>query len=189
MRKIFSILGILLLLLLVMMSAGCTQGTSFTTPANPLSSEKSDDDLYLQSLDDYISVMLTPQPSSSSDSSTHSQMVDQKIKSESYYNRIASLKVSPKLDYSKTAFLQSLKDSEAVADYVLSMSEKDLMRISRGNSDTTATEKAQYSAMVQHLNNKDLFFRNAIDTNVCVLKNEKYPNISFMCNAIFKTGK
>lgn len=183
MKRISGVLIILFLIGLII-TAGCTQGTSSIVPVN------SDDDLYLQSLEDCISTSQPiPQPSSAQFSQEQMAMAELKIRSTTYYNRVTPLKVSSKLEYSKTSFLQMLKEEEAIADFELSHSSDEQLRFAGYPSSMTAVQKQEYTDAALHNQNIGLFLIKTFDSNVCTAATGKYTNITLMCDALSKMTK
>lgn len=166
------------LIILLMLTCGCVG----TTPAEQ---KISDDDLYLQSLEDYIVALSMTQSQQSNSQFTAQQIgaAELKIRSSTYINRVTPLKVSSKFDSSKTSFLQSLKDQEALGDFLLAHSSEEQGRFAVNPSSMTAAQKQEYANAAQHNQNYALFLIKAFDTNVCSAAMGKYTNITGVCGA------
>jgi hypothetical protein len=164
----------------LILTAGCTQGTS------SIVQENFDDDNYLTILNEYVSTQPAPEL-------TDALFVEEimamdellamdelKIRSVSYSTRVGRLNVSSQFEYSKNSFLQALKGSDAVADYLSSHSLDERRRLGRKEFHTAA-EKAEYEEFVQNGNEKEIFFMKTFDSSVCSA-GRNFVNITEMCN-------
>jgi len=151
----------------------------------------SDDDIYMKNLDDFLSTSNSNQQQQTSNQFTQEQMsvAELKIRSTSYYNRISGLKVSSQYEFSRTSFLQSLKEIEAVADFMLSHSSEERMKFAGMPSSFTAAQKQEYIDAAQHNQNFAVFLVKTFDSNVCSAASEKYANITGMCKSMQSTTK
>jgi hypothetical protein len=145
----------------------------------------SDDDLYLQNLNDYASLSDAAQPQSGNQF-TQEQVIATELKNRStlFYNRVTPLTVSSKFENSKTSFLQALKEGDALADYYLSLPSDGRSKIARVNS-LTAAEKAQYMEASDHDQKFLLFLISAYDSNVCSAAGDTYTNITTACKSFY----
>jgi hypothetical protein len=143
----------------------------------------SDDDLYLKNLDDFVSTSNSNQQQQTTAQFNQEQMgaAELKIRSTTYYNRISGLKVSSQYEFSRTSFLQSLKEIEAVADFMLSHSSEERMKFAGMPSSFTAAQKQEYIDAAQHNQNFGLFLIKTFDSNICSAASEKYTNITIVC--------
>jgi outer membrane murein-binding lipoprotein Lpp len=144
----------------------------------------SDDDLYMKTLDDFITTSNQQQQTTAQFNQEQMGAAELKIRSTTYYNRVLSLKVSSKFEFSRTSFLQSLKETEAIADFMLSHSSEERMKFALVPSSFTAAQKQEYIDAVQHNQNFGLFFIKTFDSNICSAENEKYVNITRMCKSV-----
>jgi len=179
MRKILNIL-VILLFIGVFLTAGCTQGTPSTNTV------KSDDDLYLKSLDDFFLdyISIASKYKSASQLSDHQRFAaDLKSLTITYQDRVSALTVSPKFELSRNSFLQAMKELESTADYMLSTT------YGKSVLDMSPSEKALQDEDQRHIKNFGLFLTNTYDSNVCLAAGDKYLNITNGCKEISKTTK
>ena len=172
-----AIILLLIVVIGVFLSSGCVNQSQ---PVQQIS----DDDLYMKNLDEFVAA--SNQQQQTTDQFTQDQMgaAELKIRSTTYYNRISGLKVSSQYEFSRTSFLQSLKEIEAVADFMLSHSSEERMKFAGMPSSFTAAQKQEYSDAVQHNQNFGLFLIKTFDSNVCSAASEKYANITGMCKSV-----
>jgi len=142
----------------------------------------SDDDLYLKSLDDYVSSFQpVTQQSTNQFSQEEMVMAELKIQSTTFSERVAPLKVSSKFEFSKNSFLQSMKETELYSDFILSHYAK--ISTAENWDSLTAEEQQEIEDANIHQQNSGLFLIKAYDSNVCSAAGEKYANVTLMCNA------
>jgi hypothetical protein len=177
---VMKILGISLIFLILV--GGCVTNS-------PSEQKKSDDDLYLQSLDDFVVLSNSPHQQQSTQQFSQEQMdvTDLQIRSTIFYNRVLPLKVSPNLEYSKTSFLQFLQTSKGMADFLLSHSSEERMRFATIPSSYTAEQKQEYVDFEQNSQKFGLFLTKTFDSNVCSAAEGKNSNVTKMCKE-FATG-
>jgi hypothetical protein len=168
-----------ILLIVTILICGCTVG-------NPIEKKISDDDLYLQALNDYSIESSLVQESSSQFSREQVAGTKMKIKATAYYNKISELKVSSKFEQSKTSFLQALKKEEAMADYMMTMSEEMKLKNMQNSMSNTIppNDLAKLSEFQTNTQNYVLFSMNAFDSNLCSAAGDKYPNITKICKSV-----
>jgi hypothetical protein len=167
------------LLIGIVFTCGCATYT-------PTEQKISDDDLYLQSLNDFVTAFASTNLQQSNAQFSKEQMgfAEWKIRATTYHNRVSSLKVSSNFEFSKNSFLQSLSDLEAIADFQLTHSSDEQMRFVVNPSSMTAAQKQEYNDGAMHNQNFGLFYVKTFDNNVCMAAENKYTNVTAMCKAI-----
>jgi hypothetical protein len=148
----------------------------------------SDDDRYMKNLDEFVSTSNQQQQTTAQFSQEQMGAAELKLRSTTFYNRVAPLKVSSKYDFSKNSFLQSLKETDAVANFMLSHSSEEQMKFALMPSSFTAAQKQEYIDAAQHNQNFGLFLIKTFDFNVCSTENEKYTNLTKACK-VFQSMK
>lgn len=154
-----------------------TSGCFVFTPSELL---KTDDDHYLQCLEDYTSSeIFSFLQFRANETSTKEYLWDMQLNFASAQDCVTPLKVSSNLQPSKKSFLQSLEEGEGFT--LLSLT-----------SDTFTTEekaKIVEDHTSKHMENHLIFLYNAYDSNVCTAAGEKYSNIALVCKNIQSVKK
>jgi hypothetical protein len=143
----------------------------------------SDDDLFLQVLDDFsFSTFSSPNNLNPPESLA---AVGIKIRATSFQERVKPLKVSSKFEKSKAAFLQLLTEQEAVADFLLDYSPQEQVNMAAG----TTAQKKEYREFEKHGRDLKIFSAKAFDSAVCTAAGEDYPNVTAACKNIREMKK
>jgi hypothetical protein len=137
----------------------------------------SDDDLFLQSLNDFSSAS-SPAQQQLNVQFAQKQVIAAQLKNRSTtaYTRISPLNVSSKFEPSKTSILQALKEGEALADFYLNSS---------SDEQSTAAGKAQYTKAQTHRQNFLLSLVSTFDSDVCSAAGNTYTNVTAACSSFY----
>jgi hypothetical protein len=151
---------------------------------NPPVQKYSDDELYLQSLNDFAALSDTAQPQAGTQSAQeHAIAAELKNRSTLFYTKVAPLNVSSKFEHSKTSFLQALQEGDAVADFYLSSPPDGQDKSFKGRALTAA----QHTDANTHNQNFLVSLITAYDPDVCSAANETYSNITAACKSYYNT--
>ena len=154
---------------------------------SPVETKLSDDDLYLQSLEEFIITTGSMQSQQANAQFSKEDMVwaEYKIRAASYYNRVSPLKVSSQFEFSKTSFLQSVKSLEGIADFMLKHPREEQYRYAGTSAENLPSSIRQdYIEAGQNNQNFPLFLIKTFDTNVCSAAEGKYTNITAFCKTV-----
>jgi hypothetical protein len=160
-----------------------TSGCLVFSPSELL---KTDDDHYLQCLEDYTSSEKTSFLQFRANTiSAVDYLWDMQLNFASSQDCVTPLKVSSNLQPSKKSFLQSLTEGEEYT--LLSQFPPTIDENNLTTGDTLLTkEKAKIveDETRKHMENHLIFLLNTYDSNVCTAAGEKYSNIALVCKNI-----
>ena len=148
--------------------------------------DTSDDAKYLQNVDIYLhrsswwgEPIQSPNETENSTIQIEKYWAGKKNEAVAAYNTIVPLKVSPKYENSKNAFLQTMKEIEAISDYLSSP----LSQWEDGVNPSQEQIDAKIDA-TRHFENVTKNGQKIMDSNVCSVKCNKYDNLTIICNEI-----
>lgn len=170
----------LLFLMGIICISGCVATSSVDT-------KPSDDDLYLQSLEEFLTTSGSPSSQQGNAQFSKDDMVwaEYKIRSASYYNRVSPLKVSSQFELSKTSFLLSVNSMEGLADFMLKHPRDEQLRYAGMSAENLpGSIRQDYMEFQQNNQNFALFLIKTFDTNVCSAAQGKYSNITAFCKTV-----
>lgn len=158
----------------------------------PSESKPSDDDLYLQTLEEFVTTIGSMQTQQANAQFSKDDMVwaDMKIRAVSYHTRVSPLKVSSQFELSKTSFLQSVKSMEGLADFMLKYPREEQLKYALTSPDNLPSSIRQdYLDANKNNQNFGLFLIKTFDANVCSAAAGKYSNITAFCNTVQQNAK
>jgi hypothetical protein len=158
-------------IIIALLACGCSTNNTMT-----------DNDRYLKDLEEYTSQLNQTESvyQGSSAAPPGNYAADMKNLSATWYDKVAGLNVTPEFALSKKSFLQTMKEWEAIADFMMSPAYKNVTGVQSAGS-LSEVEKEQIHEFNRHTQTAGLLRGKIFNPDVCSAGKEKYENLTRMC--------